>query len=303
MTPEQILSLPAKVLTEEQRRFFFEVGYVCLPAFVPTDLLVRLQVASNSLIERSRSIHESHDEWVVAKDHSAEAPKLRRVYRVTDFDDAFWDFAAQSALPDVVADLVGPNVQFREAYINYKWAEGGDPVEWHQDLPFLPHTNKAVVTTLTYLADVTVDMGPFMVVPKSHKGELFDHYDADGTWVGRISDKDLSRVATDTAAEFVGPAGTVIFMDSSAVHGSRRNISTRSRPVLVTGYAAADAIGYGRNQASQIASQATSVVRGEPALYAHHEPYRMRLPPDWSGGYSSIFEVQQKEERPFKGAA
>ena len=38
------------------------------------------------------------------------------------------------------------------------------------------------------------------------------------------------------------------------------------------------------------------IVRGKPAAFAHHDPRPCLMPPDWSGGYSSIFALQQKEE-------
>jgi len=37
------------------------------------------------------------------------------------------------------------------------------------------------------------------------------------------------------------------------------------------------------------------VIRGEPARWAHHDPRPCLLPPDWSGGYTSIFALQQEE--------
>ena len=46
-----------------------------------------------------------------------------------------------------------------------------------------------------------------------------------------------------------------------------------------------------------------AVVRGEPARYAHHEAVRLPLPPDWSGGYTSIFADQQREARAVGHAA
>jgi ectoine hydroxylase len=39
-----------------------------------------------------------------------------------------------------------------------------------------------------------------------------------------------------------------------------------------------------------------SVVRGKPARWAYHDPRPCLLPPDWSGGYTSIFAVQQEEK-------
>ena len=38
------------------------------------------------------------------------------------------------------------------------------------------------------------------------------------------------------------------------------------------------------------------IVRGKPARWAYHDPRPCLLPPDWSGGYTSIFAVQQEED-------
>jgi len=38
------------------------------------------------------------------------------------------------------------------------------------------------------------------------------------------------------------------------------------------------------------------IVRGSPARWAHHDPQPCLLPPDWSGGYTSIFALQQEED-------
>jgi len=42
MTPEKVLEHPAKVLSNDQRRFYFEHGYLHLDGFVSDDWLDRL---------------------------------------------------------------------------------------------------------------------------------------------------------------------------------------------------------------------------------------------------------------------
>jgi hypothetical protein len=37
-------------------------------------------------------------------------------------------------------------------------------------------------------------------------------------------------------------------------------------------------------------------VRGRPARWARHDPRPCLVPPDWSGGYTSIFALQQGED-------
>ena len=46
------------------------------------------------------------------------------------------------------------------------------------------------------------------------------------------------------------------------------------------------------------ASDAEEVVRGQRARWAHHDPRPCLIPPDWSGGYTSLFALQQKESAP-----
>ena len=37
-------------------------------------------------------------------------------------------------------------------------------------------------------------------------------------------------------------------------------------------------------------------MRGRPALWAHHDGRPCLVPPDWSGGYTSLYAMQQQEE-------
>ena len=48
MTPEQILSHPPKVLSQELREDYFELGYVKVEGLIPKNTLVELQKCYNS---------------------------------------------------------------------------------------------------------------------------------------------------------------------------------------------------------------------------------------------------------------
>ena len=296
VTPEQILSYPTTTLTEEQRRFYFDHGYLHLPTLIAGDELARLQKATEDMIEQSRSCMQSNAQFVLEPDHTAQAPRLRRMNRAVDFHDCYWEYASQSILPDVIRDLVGPNVKFRESMINFKWSDGGDEVRWHQDIPFYPHTNLTPLISLLHLTNVTPDMGPLRVIPGSHRGPLFDHYDKDGSWAGRISDTDLQRLDLERAIELPGSAGSLTVIHGVMIHGSHHNRSHRRRPLLVCGYSSADAFSY--TPLGNVSRHTWKIVRGNPAKYAHHEAVSLRIPPDWSKSYTSIFEDQHDEQRP-----
>jgi ectoine hydroxylase-related dioxygenase (phytanoyl-CoA dioxygenase family) len=84
-------------------------------------------------------------------------------------------------------------VKFHHAKLNFKWAEGGEEVKWHQDIQFWPHTNYSPLTIGTYLYDCGSDQGPLGVVPGSHEGPLFDQYNDRREWVGCLAERDLHR--------------------------------------------------------------------------------------------------------------
>ncbi len=295
MTPEEILAHPPCALSQARRESYFEDGYLALEAVVPPERLASLRAARDEVVERSRLLTDSDDTFVLETGHTSAGPRLRRLNRAADNHPAFWEHASQSILPDIVSDLVGPDVSFREAMLNFKWRLGGDPVGWHQDIPFYPHTNMTPLITLTFLEDVDEEMGPLAVIPGSHKLGLFEHYDAEDRWAGCISEADLATVPLEAKRTITGPAGSVAIIHGAMIHGSARNESKRSRPLLICGYGAADAFRY---TPLWIASRyLDTIVRGHPARFAHQEPMQIRLPPDLSDSYSSLFETQQKKER------
>jgi ectoine hydroxylase len=296
MSPDEILAHPPAVLTQAQRESYFADGYLFLERLVDEKGLAKLRAATSDMIERSRAVDASNDVFVLSPGHSAASPRLRRLNCACDHHPAFWEYASQSVLPEVVADLVGPDVKFREGMINFKWSKGGEAVGWHQDIPFYPHTNLTPLITLLFLEDVTADMGPLMVVPGSHKREIFEHYGPDGQWTGAIGAEDLKKVALDKAKTLTGPAGSVAIIHGCMVHGSSPNTSARARPLLIIGYSSADAFCY--TALGTVSKYTWQVVRGKPAKFAHHEAVKLRMPPDWSGGYQSIFEDQKGEKRP-----
>ena len=294
MKIEDIRKRPPKVLSEEQREFYFREGYVLLESLIPEDWLERLGAVTDSFVERSRGLDKSDAIFDLEPGHTAGAPRLRRLSSPVEHDEVFWQFAAQSVLADVAADLVGSDVKFHHSKLNFKWSGGGEEVKWHQDISYWPHTNYTPLTTGVYLDDVGPDQAPLGVIPRSHEGPLYDQFDAAGQWVGSLSDQDLSDVALDSAVYLPGPKGSVTIHNCRTVHGSAPNDSERGRPLLLNAYSAADAFTYTANPVPS--RHMGAIVRGKPARYAHHDPRPCQVPPDWSGGYTSLFALQQEEE-------
>jgi ectoine hydroxylase-related dioxygenase (phytanoyl-CoA dioxygenase family) len=295
MTPERILANPARTLTQAQREFYFTNGYLLLERVISDDWVERLRGATSEMVEASRGVAKSDAKWDLESGHSAARPRLRRLSAPCDHNRAYWDYVSQSRLADIAADLLGPDVKFHHSKLNFKASEGGSEVKWHQDIQFWPHTNYALLTIGTYIYPCTVANGALGVIPRSHDGELFDQYNDKGQWTGCLGDAQLARVDLAEAVYLEGPPGSLTIHNCRTIHGSKANDSASDRPLFLVTLAASDAYAYTPNP---IRSRYEHFhIRGKPARWAHHDPRPCLLPPDWSGGYSSIFALQQGEDR------
>ena len=126
MTPEQILAIPPQVLTQAQREFYFQEGYLLLERIVGDEWIRKLRAATEELVERSRKVSRSDHAFDLEPDHRPDAPRLRRVSNPTEHHPVFWEYVNHSVLPDAVADLVGPDVKFHHSKLNFKWSKGGE---------------------------------------------------------------------------------------------------------------------------------------------------------------------------------
>ena len=294
MVPENVLAIPPKVLTQKQREFYFEYGYLLLEGMISDTWIASLRAATTEVINESRKISKSDETWDLEPGHSKENPRLRRLSSPNDHNPAYWEYASQSVVPDIVSDLVGPNVKFHHSKINFKWADGGEEVKWHQDIGFWPHTNYGPCTVGTYIYNCGMEQGPVGMIPGSHNGELFDQYSDDGEWIGCLRQNDAENLDTSKVVYLDGPAGSLTIHNCRMIHGSKPNNSDVVRPLLLNIYAPADAMPYTHNPLYSKYDQA--IVRGEAQRWAHHDPRTCLMPPDWSGGYSSIFALQQEED-------
>ncbi|WP_317054889.1 hypothetical protein [Roseovarius rhodophyticola] len=99
MNHEQILSNPPRVLSQEERSFYFEQGYVVKERAIGQNWLDRLNTAMATLVETTRSMTCSTQTYDLDAGHTAENPRLRRIAYLDDLDPVFWDFCRDSPSP------------------------------------------------------------------------------------------------------------------------------------------------------------------------------------------------------------
>ena len=184
MKPEAVLSHPPRVLAPSAREHYFEQGYVLCAGILEDPWLTRMRNAYARAIERSRALDRSNRWFSLAPEHSAQAPCIYRIERLPDQDPEFWTVAVESRLADLAADVVGPDVVYRDSMINVKPPGVRGAVSWHQDFPFYPHTNVGTIQVLTALYDIDEEQGPLTVIPGSQRGKILEHYDEEGNWAG-----------------------------------------------------------------------------------------------------------------------
>jgi len=294
MTPEQVLALPPRVLTQSQREHYFREGYILLEKIIGDEWIRKLRAATEELVERSRKVTKSDTVFDLEPAHRPDAPRLRRVSNPVEHHPVFWEYCTQSPLGDIVADLVGPDVKFHHSKLNYKWAQGGEEVKWHYDISFWPHTNYSPLTVGTYLYDCGMDNGPLGVMPRSHELDpMLSQFDHHGRWTGCLREEDVAKLDQSKAVYLTGPAGSLTIHNCRTLHASPKNLSDTGRPLLLFTMTSADAFPYTVNPIKPKHDQ--TIIRGQRAAWAHHDPRPCLIPPDWSGGYTSIFSLQQEE--------
>ena len=294
MESQEVLSYTPLLLKQEQREFYFKNGYLYLENFVDKDIVKNLKRVTHNFVEESKEVTESNTLFDVAPEHSKDRPVVRRIKRPDEQHEAYWNFTT-GLMADLAQDLAGPNVTFHHSKLNFKWFDESDEVDWHQDIPFFPHTNYNVFTIGCYLEDTDMTNGPVAVLPGSHNTLVYNHYDKDGNWLGAINQDDIKEIDTSKVKYLTGTAGSVTIHNARTIHSSPASKSSKPRPILLNCYSSADAKPYSPHPDPSI--HADAIVRGERALWAHHDPRPCRIPPDWSKGYTSIYAAQAGENK------
>ena len=287
------------MLSAAQKAFYAENGYLLVEDVVTGAQLKKLQNITYGLIDESRKVSESNERFDLDKGHSAAAPRLTRIKLPHKQDPYFWEILTQSKVTNVLTDLLGDDTTLITTKLNTKAPGGGQAVEWHQDWAFYPHTNDDLLAFGLMLEDVTLDNGPLMVVPGTHRGPLLSHQ-SNGVFCGAI-DPDDPLFEKDKAVTLTGKAGSMTVHHVRTLHGSAPNMSDRNRLILFYEMARADAwpiLGGGSyihslGQRKFWDDLQNRVVTGKPSLQPRLEPVPVAMPLPPAKDNSSIFKTQQ----------
>jgi len=283
------------MLTAASVRQYHEQGYVALDGFLSQDVVRELQRVTDELTAASAAVAASNDVYDVDEGHGPGNVRLRRIKTPTKVHAAYRELLTAGPVLDAVESVVGPDIRLFGGKINMKLAGSSEAVEWHQDWSYYPHTNDAVLAVGVLIDDCGPENGPLLVVPGSHRGPVFAHETADGTFCGAIDPAEIGDEMARAVA-ITGRAGTISLHHARLIHGSAVNRSSRSRRMMFIPYTAADVwplLGVPWD------TYAAGIVRGKPTKLPRLEPVPVRLPLPMPARAGSIFEIQQIADRPF----
>jgi ectoine hydroxylase len=263
------------IIDPQQKTGYEERGFLVLPGLIDAETVARLSQLAYGFVAESGDVAETDKHYTLAPGHSRERPRIRALKHPDERHEAFWDLG-KGTLADVAQGLLGPDVRFSHSKLNFKLSEGRDEFLMHQDVQFFPHTNFSPLTIGVYLADTTADLGAVRVLPGSHRGELYEHYDADGNWAGHMRAEDMATIDTSLGVPMEGPAGTVTVHNCRTVHWSPPSPAGDGRPFLAFIYAPADAFPYAEHPEGS--SNRNTIVRGRATRWARHDPRPCQIP-------------------------
>lgn len=287
------------MIEQSQIDQYHEQGFLLVENVLTPDEIARLQGDFDAWVEESRQHIEPWGETLdgrarfdIESDHSAMHPSLRRVTSPTEISDAFKQAALKSRVAQIAGQLVGSQgARLHHSKINSKLPHTATQVKWHQDFLFTPHSNDDLVTCLLMVGDVTPENGPLQVIPGSHKGPLFSHWNEE-RFTGYVTEE-IEQEYCQSPVSCYAPAGSVCFMHTRLLHASAPNHTNDPRTLFISVYAAEDALPFGENPLPSI--HAGSLVWGQESGEIRSTANQLRLPQKPKG---ASFFVQQAGKDP-----
>ena len=279
------------MLTATQIEAYRKNGFLVVPEVIALGQVAKARAKLVELIEASRRVPASNSIYDLEDAHSATNPRVRRIKDPHEVDPIYASLLNAPEITDIVAQLIGPDLRMEHTKLNIKPARGGEPVEWHQDWAFYPHTNDDILEVGVMIEDCTMENGPLLVVPGSHRGPVFDHH-YQGYFAGAI-DPAAPGLDVHQAVAVTGKAGSISLHHVRIVHGSKDNLSQTDRPLLFFGYCAADAWPLRADSFKDLSSFNAKMVRGKPTLEPRLRDVPVRMPYPPAPHQGSIFENQK----------
>lgn len=235
-------------LSEHQLRSYSKNGFIQLRGLLSEAKAGDLLREAHSIV--AASARAGRPEAVFEPD----GREVRSIFRAHRLSEMFNHLMRDGRLLDVARQILGSDVYIHQSRINLKPGFAGKEFYWHSDFETW-HVEDGMprmraVSCVVLLTENNEFNGPLMLVPGSHMHYIScigrtprDHY-------RKSLRKQEYGVPDPTSLSFLierggvqstkGPAGSVVFFDCNAMHGSNSNISPFPRANLFCVYSSVE---------------------------------------------------------------
>ena len=248
-------------LTPQQVRFFHEEGYLIVPDVFPAADLEPVRASLHGEINRLARQFEAEGKLRDRHEELGFDRQLSAIFRESKecgdaiiksligergggfYSREIFDLIVHPALLRAIAALVGSEEVVASPYrIRPKLPNlGRGVVPWHQDSGYLAgHCDQhLIITCWVPFVDATAENGCMEILPRTHRGPVYQHHAGGNADFLVIRDGDLPddpRKAITAAC----PRGGAVFMTNRTPHCSTPNFSDHIRWSVDLRYKAAD---------------------------------------------------------------
>jgi phytanoyl-CoA hydroxylase len=247
------------MLTEAQKTFYRDQGFLVLPGFRPAAAVAGLigraheivaaydpgaaasvfttrdqaRTADARFLASAESIECFFEEEAFGADGALRQPKAQSVNKIGhalhDLDPLFDRFSRGADMVELAADLGIERPQAWQSMVIFKPPRIGGEVGWHQDASFLITEPASVVTFWFALEDATLHNGCLRVEPAGHRTPLRQRFVRDADRV-RLEVLDATPWPDASSAQPLEvAAGALVCFNGLLPHYSAPNRSDRSR--------------------------------------------------------------------------
>jgi ectoine hydroxylase-related dioxygenase (phytanoyl-CoA dioxygenase family) len=166
--------------------------------------------------------------------------RVSKIFLLHPWDPVFGPAARHPAIADVVAQLLGPDIDcFLSQFIFKSPGAIGQP--WHQDSFYFPFEPDRQVGVWIAVTAATRANGPLWVLPGSHVEPVHEHV-ADTRPAANVGYTEIVDHDMSGEVPVLLDPGDVLFFDSHLMHRSTDNGSDRRRAAMVYHYATAETV-------------------------------------------------------------
>ncbi len=216
-------------LSESQIVQFEETGHLVVESLISQAQLDKVREHMSAIAEGRVDFPAAQLEYEPGTgDDRPAIERLRKINKGAAHDPVFMEHALNSAIVDVIEDLLGPDLKLFGDQMFVK-PPGGLEKTYHQDSAYFFIEPMAIITAWVALDDATLENGCLWVIPGSHRQGVLDHSEV---WmVGDRQDRKIPDAALDRSKEVpvLLNAGDCSFHHSLLLHRSGPNNTAQFR--------------------------------------------------------------------------